>query len=176
MADEYAGKTWTRLLPDVATYEKFAGPDKVDGEWDRIDTVFPHIVRGKPPERLFYDDLRRTPFADEMTLGVALEAMKAHHLGEDTATDVFAIGFSATDVVGHTYGALQPGGDGSAFAPRSRTGKALQGCRFQNRLNNTLIVLTADHGSLPLVENLQAKGIDAQRALPDVVLNAVRTP
>src|SRR5262249_37928857 len=41
-------------------------------------------------------------------------------------------------------------------------------------LNNTLIILTADHGSMPLVETLQAKGIDAQRAHPDVLLNAVR--
>jgi hypothetical protein len=40
-----------------------------------------------------------------MVLQAALEAMKAHGLGEDTVTDILAIGFSATDVIGHTYGA-----------------------------------------------------------------------
>jgi len=174
VADEYAGKTWTRLLPDAATYEKYAGPDKVDGEWDRIDTVFPHNVRGKPPETSFYDDLRRTPFADEMTLGVALEAMKAHHLGEDSTTDLFAIGFSATDVIGHTYGAFSQEAMDQLLRLDLILEKLFNEVDSRVGLNNTLIILTADHGSMPLVENLQAQGIDAQRAHPDVLRNAVR--
>ena len=104
LADRYAGKTWTRLLPDAALYERYAGKDAIEGEWDRKDTVFPHAIRGNPPAVAFYDDLRRTPFADELTLDVALEAMKAHRIGEDAVTDILAIGFSATDVIGHTYG------------------------------------------------------------------------
>jgi predicted AlkP superfamily pyrophosphatase or phosphodiesterase len=60
-ADKYAAQTWTRLLPDVATYERYAGKDAIEGEWDRKDIVFPHIIRGKPPATGFYDDLRRTP-------------------------------------------------------------------------------------------------------------------
>src|SRR5262245_26252141 len=102
--NEYAGQKWTRLLADTGVYEKYAGPDQIDGEWDRKDTVFPHLIRGTPPAALFYDDLRRTPYADEMTLAFALEAMKAHQLGEDSNTDIFAVGFAGTDVIGHTYG------------------------------------------------------------------------
>ena len=56
------------------------------------------------PNVRYYDDFRRTPFADEVTLSAALEAMKAHQLGQDDHTDIFAVGFSATDVIGHTYG------------------------------------------------------------------------
>jgi arylsulfatase A-like enzyme len=41
-------------------------------------------------------------------------------------------------------------------------------------LANTLVVLSADHGSLPLVENLRGKGIEARRASPTVLENAVR--
>src|SRR5262245_51912219 len=37
--DQFFGKEWTRLLRDIRTYEKFAGPDAVDGEWDWKDTV-----------------------------------------------------------------------------------------------------------------------------------------
>ena len=40
-----------------------------------------------------------------MTLSVALEAMKAYDLGRDDATDLLAVSFSATEVIGHTYGA-----------------------------------------------------------------------
>src|SRR5437667_9496631 len=104
-AEDYAGKRWTRLNPDEKVYEKYAGQDAGEGDWDRKDIVFPHAIRGKPPRPEFYDDFRRTPFADEMTLGIALEAMKAHEIGSDHLTDILAIGFSATDNIGHTYGA-----------------------------------------------------------------------
>ena len=40
-------------------------------------------------------------------------------------------------------------------------------------LANTLVVLTSDHGVLPLVETLQAKGIEARRAHPRVLEAAV---
>ena len=174
VADEYAGRMWTRLLPDTALYERYAGPDSVDGEWDRKDTVFPHAIRGKPPQRLFYDDLRRTPFADEMTLSVALEAMKAHQLGEDSNTDIFAIGFSATDIVGHTYGADSQETMDQLLRLDLVLEKLFKEIDSKVGLDNTLVVLTADHGSLPLVENLKAKGIDAQRANPNVLSNAVK--
>jgi arylsulfatase A-like enzyme len=41
-------------------------------------------------------------------------------------------------------------------------------------LANTLVVLSADHGVLPLVENLRSKGVDARRAEPQALENAVR--
>jgi predicted AlkP superfamily pyrophosphatase or phosphodiesterase len=173
-ADEYAGQLWTRLLRDTSLYERYAGPDKIDGEWDRKDTVFPHAVRGKPPERLFYDDLRRTPFADELTLAFALETMKAHRVGEDSITDIFAIGFSATDVVGHTYGADSQETMDQLLRLDGVLERLFKEVDARTGLNNTNVVLTADHGSLPLVENLQAKGVDARRANPNVLLTAVR--
>jgi predicted AlkP superfamily pyrophosphatase or phosphodiesterase len=174
VANEYAGQTWTRLLPDAAVYERYAGPDQIEGEWDRKDTVFPHIIRGKPPERLFYDDLRRTPYADDMTLSFALEAMKAHQLGTDANTDIFAIGFSATDVVGHTYGADSQETMDQLLRLDLVLDKLFKEIDSRVGLANTLVILTADHGSLPLVENLKAKGLDAQRANPNVLQTAVK--
>jgi predicted AlkP superfamily pyrophosphatase or phosphodiesterase len=174
VADTYAGKSWTRLLPDTALYEKYAGPDHVDGEWDRKDTVFPHAIRGKPPERLFYDDLRRTPYSDEMTLEFAFEAMKAHRLGEDSTTDVFALGFSSTDVIGHTYGSDSQETMDQLLRLDLVLDKLFKQIDSRVGLDNTLVVMTADHGSLPLVEALKAKGVDAQRAAPAVLQTAVK--
>src|SRR5262249_3486605 len=142
-------------------------------EWDRKDTVFPHSIRGKPPERGYYDDLRRTPFADEMTLAFALEAMKAHQLGADADTDIFAIGFSGTDIIGHTYGADSQEIMDQLLRLDLVLEKLLKEIDARVGLNNTIIVLTADHGSLPLVENLRTKGVDAQRANPNILSTAV---
>ena len=104
LADAYAGRSWERLLPDTASYLRFAGEDAVDGEFDRKDIVFPHAIRGVPPAFEFYDNLRRTPFADELLLDFAVAAMKGHDLGSDDATDLLTVSFSATDVIGHSYG------------------------------------------------------------------------
>ncbi len=173
LPDQYAGKKWERLLEDKKLYEKYAGPDAIEGEWDRKDIVFPHSIRGAPPEMGFYDDLRRTPFVDEMTLSVSLEAMKAHQLGEDNSTDILAIGFSATDVVGHTYGAESQEVMDQLLRLDLILEDLFQEVEARVGLANTLVVLTSDHGVLPLVETLQAKGIEARRAHPQVLEAAV---
>jgi predicted AlkP superfamily pyrophosphatase or phosphodiesterase len=174
MADEYAGTLWTRLLPDAALYDRYAGKDAVEGEWDRKDTVFPHAIRGTPPAAAFYDYLRRTPLADDLTLDVALEAMKAHGIGEDSVTDILAIGFAATDVIGHTYGADSHEVMDQLLRLDLMLGKLFAEVDVRVGLANTLVVLTSDHGAAPLVENLQANGLDAQRAPPAMLLNAVK--
>ena len=172
--DQYAGQEWERLLEDEKLYEKYAGPDAIAGEWDRKDIVFPHSIRGTPPGRGFYDYLRRTPFVDEMTLSVSLEAMKAHQLGEDNSTDILAIGFSATDIVGHTYGAESQEVMDQLLRLDLVLGELFQEVESRVGLDNTLVVLTADHGVLPLVETLQAKGVEARRAHPQVLEAAVQ--
>ncbi len=161
--DQFSGKTWNRMLKDQSLYEKYAGPDDVEGEWDRKDVIFPHEIRGNPSSALFYNDFQRTPFADEVTLEVALLAKKAHQLGEDSATDILAVSFSATDFIGHTYG-----GDSQEIMDQllrldQLLKKLFDEVESSVGLDATYFVLTADHGALPLVENLRAKGIDGQR-------------
>jgi predicted AlkP superfamily pyrophosphatase or phosphodiesterase len=171
--DQYAGQEWERLLEDEELYKKYAGADAISGEWDRKDIVFPHSIRGTPPGRGFYDYLRRTPFVDEMTLSVSLEAMKAHQLGEDNSTDILAIGFSATDIVGHTYGAESQEVMDQLLRLDLILEDLFQDVEARVGLDHTLVILTADHGVLPLVETLQAKGIEARRAHPEVLESAV---
>ena len=165
-ADQFAGKLWTRLLADEKVYEKFAGPDVADGEWDRKETSFPHSIRAKPPQTRYYDDFRRTPFADDMTMAAALEALKAHKLGLDESTDILAVGFTASDVIGHTYGADSQEVMDEFLRLDLLLEKFFQEVEGTVGMARTLVILTSDHGSLPLVENLQAKGKEALRASP----------
>ena len=165
---------WTRLLPDEQMYRKHAGADAIEGEWDRKDTVFPHAIRSTPPNRAFYDDFRRTPFADEVTLSAALAAMKAHELGQDDDTDVLAIGFSATDVIGHTYGPDSHESMDQLLRLDALLEKLFKEIDARVGLAHTVFVLSADHGALPLVENLAGSGIAARRASPMILEDAVR--
>lgn len=164
VADGYAGRTWQRLLQDPASYLRYAGEDEVQGEFDSKDNVFPHSIRGTPPAFEFYDSLRRTPFADEMLLDFAVEAMKGHDLGTDDATDVLTLSFSATDVIGHTYGPdSQEQMDNLLHLDRT-LGKLMQEAEARAGRGKVLFALSADHGSMPLVEILKKRGIDAVRA------------
>jgi Type I phosphodiesterase / nucleotide pyrophosphatase len=162
-ADQFFGTTWSRLLPDAALYERYAGPDAVAGEWDRVDTVFPHKIRGGAGSQAFYDDLRRTPFADELTLDVALRAMEGHRLGQDESTDVLAVGFSATDIIGHTYGPDSQEMMDQLLRLDRLLGRFLDEVERRVGSGRTLFVLSADHSSMPLVEILQAQGKAAKR-------------
>jgi hypothetical protein len=162
--DDFEGRAWERLLPDPATYVRFAGPDEVKTEADGVNTVFPHRVAGAPPATEYYDALRRTPFADEILLEFATAAMTAHDMGTDEATDILAVSFSACDVIGHTYGPdSQEQLDN--FLRLDRTlGRLLDEAERRAGKGRVLVVLSADHGVMPLVETLKAKGIDARRA------------
>lgn len=163
-ADALAGKPWERLLPDTAAYLRYAGEDAVDGEFDRKDIVFPHATRGAPPSFEYYDNLRRTPFADEMLLDFAVEAMKGHDLGRDEATDLLAVGFSACDVIGHTYGPDSQEQMDNLLRLDRTLGRLLDEAERRAGRGRVLVVLTADHGVMPLVEVLKARGVDARRA------------
>jgi predicted AlkP superfamily pyrophosphatase or phosphodiesterase len=164
--DRFAGTSWTRLYSDTRLYDRYAGKDAIEGEWDRKDIVFPHLLRGAPPQKEFYDDFRRTPMADEMTLGVALQAMAMHELGTDDDPDLLAIGFSATDIIGHTYGADSHEMMDQILRLDLVLEKLFAEVDRRVGLQRTLVVLTADHGSQPLVEVLQARGLEARRVHP----------
>jgi predicted AlkP superfamily pyrophosphatase or phosphodiesterase len=156
----------------VAAYERLAGKDAQEGEWEPPDIVFPHAPRGKPPEEQFYSSLRRTPYADELTLDLALKALDAYALGRRGVTDMLFVGFSSLDGVGHTFGPQSQ----EAMDTVLRLDRVLQrlfdaaGAASGGR---ALIVLGADHGSMPLVELLKERGLDARRVRPAVLEEAV---
>jgi predicted AlkP superfamily pyrophosphatase or phosphodiesterase len=173
LADSPGWRVWTRLLPDESIYRQYAGADDVKGEWDTVDTVFPHRVRDAPPSPKFYEDLRRTPFADLLVLDAALEAMTAHQLGADDAPDVLAVGFSAPDYIGHTYGPDSQEAMDEFLRLDLTVGRLLEEVDRRVGLDRVIVGLSADHGVLPLVENLQARGVAARRVRTDEILGPV---
>jgi len=172
--DALFGKPWTRLLPDTALYEKYAGPDAIEGESDRIDTRFPHEILGAAKTKEFYGELRSTPWADELTLDVALRALAEHGLGQDEAIDILAVGFSATDYIGHTYGPDSQELMDQMLRLDRTLGQLLSEVDKRVGVGRTLFGLSADHGVMPLVEVLQQQGKPARRERPADLEASVR--
>lgn len=171
--DSYAGKAWTRLLPDKSTYERLAGPDSVAGERDGTAGVFPHAARFSPPNPLFYEELRRRPWGDEIVLDAALHAMEAHRLGRGPATDVLAVGFSATDSIGHSYGPDSQEIMDQVLRLDATLGKLFDAIDARVGRDAWLFGLSADHGAMPLPERLRQQGKQARRATPRELADAV---
>ncbi len=100
---------------------------------------------------------RASPEADAATLALAAALTQQFQLGRSPATDLLAIGLSATDYVGHRYG---PGG--VEMCLQLTTLDADLGSFFE-LLDQTgvdyAVVLTADHGGLDVPERLRLQGI-----------------
>jgi hypothetical protein len=175
LADRYYPAPWTRLLQDESLYVKYAREDNFPGEWDLKDTTFPHAHRGKPGEPAYYENLRRTPFSDEILLEAALDILRAHDLGTDAAPDLLAVGFSGSDVIGHTYGPYSQEAMDGYLRLDLLLDKLFQAAEARAGAGNVLVVMSADHGALPLVEYLQKQGVDAKRVRATVLDEAVRS-
>jgi predicted AlkP superfamily pyrophosphatase or phosphodiesterase len=171
--DTFASQSWTRLIDDVSLYEKYAGKDAIEGERDRKDITFPHAFTAQPPQQQYYTELRRTPFADELAAEFALEAMKRHALGEDADTDILAIGFAAADGIGHAWGPDSHEQMDAMLRLDAVLGRLFARVDSSVGLDHTVVVLSADHGSRPLVEIMQMRGQDARRVSPKQLQTAV---
>ena len=119
------------------------------------------FARPAGDKRLF----RASPESDAATLELAGNLISEMKLGAGTATDLIAIGVSATDVVGHAYGT-----EGSEMCLQLRELDQRIG-QFFDRLDKAKIdyavVLTADHGGHDTTERNDENGIpDAQRVEP----------
>jgi predicted AlkP superfamily pyrophosphatase or phosphodiesterase len=113
----------------------------------------------------------RSPEYDAAVLALSAALIQEMKLGRGPAPDLIAIGLSATDYVGHTYGTegqemclqlLELDRDlGDFFSLLDRSGIAYS------------VVLTADHGGFDIVERARARFPDAQnvdKALDTAVL------
>ena len=116
--------------------------------------------------------LRASPEFDGMVLSLAAGLIEEMGLGKGSTTDLIAIGASATDYVGHTYGT-----NGNEMCLNLAALDDSLGDFFDKL--DTLgidyeVVLTADHGGHDLPERLREQAVPgAQRIAPDLTTRAI---
>jgi predicted AlkP superfamily pyrophosphatase or phosphodiesterase len=161
-ADQYRDTSWDLLLkPESYTFIK------QDDRWfeksyGNLGRTFPHSLKNDDA-RAFYSTLRHTPMGDQLTLSFVKELVKMEKIGKSGHTDVLAVSFSVTDYIGHAFGPNSLEAEDNLL----RLDRTLQELfRFidqQIGLDNTLIVLTSDHGVCPAPELMAELGIAAER-------------
>ncbi len=112
-----------------------------------------------------YTGFRTTLAFDRAVTDVAIGLIRELHLGAGPARDLIAIGLSATDYVGHTFGTEGAEMCAQVLGVDESVGRILAA------LDAThvpyVVVLTADHGGHDLPERVRSHGIpDASRVDP----------
>jgi hypothetical protein len=157
------GKTWAPQLSDSAyLYDKTAtGAVAPNG----YNATCPQPLRGKPDstaaDAAFYFQWQTSPYADTYLTRLAESAVDKLELGKRAAIDFLGVSYSSVDYVGH------------AFGPRSweiqdvlaRLDRDLAElfAHLDQKVGkgNYVVAFSADHGVVPIPEDLQKSGMDA---------------
>lgn len=169
----YFGATWTMLWP--AEHYARPAPELSGAERAVIYSEFPHALVGDSgmPDRRFYTRFRLTPFADRMTLDLAEALIEAEDLGGDDDPDLLLVGLSASDYIGHRYGPWSAEIHDHYARLDRYLGEFLAYLDRRLGTRRSIVVLSADHGGMPVPERLAEQGIPAARLHWDALLTAI---
>lgn len=110
---------------------------------------FPHVIDGdgKQPRNV----IRDTPFGDQMTLELGLEAITAEHMGADEVPDLLLLSMSGGDYAGHRYGPNSVEIHDFYLRLDQALGEFV--AALDQRLGDDyVLILTSDHGVAPMPE------------------------
>ena len=163
---EYAGKSW-ELLNDKATYQNGNRDDlPYETELPGFGRTFPHPF-GQADDQLFTTLLTVSPAGDQLTVDFAKTLFDAEKLGDDDITDYLSVSLSSTDYVGHVFGPSSLEAEDNLLRLDQRIAELLKFVDERIGLDNTLIVLSADHGGAEPPGYLQELGIPAMYIDPE---------
>jgi Type I phosphodiesterase / nucleotide pyrophosphatase len=160
-ADKYKDTSW-ELLGDISTYV-FGQDDDRPFEVDMfgLGRTFPHPLKGD--SKYFYASLVATPFGDELTADFAKTLIKEEKLGKGRATDFMSISFSVTDYIGHVFGPSSLEAEDNILRVDRLLADLFKFIDAQVGLDQTLIIVSSDHGMCEAPEYLQSLGFEVGR-------------
>ncbi|MFT5728586.1 MAG: putative AlkP superfamily pyrophosphatase or phosphodiesterase [Desulforhopalus sp.] len=160
LALTYSGKSWN-LLNSQDSY-LFGDADDYPWETDLagFGRTFPHSF-GKADEKYFTTFLTLSPAGDQLTLDFAKALISNEQLGKDDVPDYLSVSFSTTDYVGHMFGPSSLESEDNILQFDQTLAQLFSFIDENVGLENTLIVLSADHGTPEVPGYLQELGIQA---------------
>lgn len=164
--ERYANTEW-RLLHD---HDSYLFGDTDDRPWETdvggFGRVFPHAY-GDGDSPYFTTWLTLSPAGDRLVLDFAKKALVAEGLGADETTDYLSVSFSSTDYVGHVFGPSSLEAEDNILQLDRTLAELLDFVDAEIGLENTLVVLSADHGGPDAPGYLNSLGIPAGYVDPD---------
>ena len=165
-AQQFAGTEW-QLLHDRESY-LFGDAD--DRPWETdvggFGRTFPHSF-GDGSSRYFTTWLTLSPPGDRLVLDFAKRALVEEQLGKGAVTDYLSVSFSSTDYVGHVFGPSSLEAEDNILRLDRTLAELFAFVDEQVGLDNTLIVLSADHGGPDTPGYMNGLNIPAGYVDPD---------
>ena len=118
--------------------------------------------------------LEASPYGNELVEMLAERALSAEQLGKRDSTDILAVSFSSNDKVGHNYGTYSPEEHDVTIETDKILERLFAAIDKQVGLDNTIIVLTGDHGVAPSAAEDAANRMPGGRMPGNTVRNAVQ--
>ncbi len=142
---------WVQAFNKRRLAETYAGM-----EW-RFDNTSPSGIFKMPVEPLskLAAAVYSSPFGNTMLEQFAEEAIAQEKLGQRDAVDLLTVSFSSNDAVGHSFGPDSPRVHDMCVRTDRELGKLFAYLDRAVGMQHVLVVLTADHGVMPVVEQLQ---------------------
>jgi predicted AlkP superfamily pyrophosphatase or phosphodiesterase len=142
---------WVRKLNAEEGYKRLIGAQWLP--WDaKNETGKPFCTMVAGGETRFCGSLEATPWGNEMIEEFAERAIAGESLGRHENTDILTVSFSSNDYVGHAVGPDDPAVRDISIRTDRLLGKFMDYVNKSVGAENTLFVLTADHGVSPVPE------------------------
>ena len=171
--EAYSGKSWELLKPQAKYLFGAADDQPWETDFPGFGRTFPHAW-GKAGDKYFTTVLTLSPAGDELTLDFAKAAIDKEQLGKDDIPDFLSVSFSSNDYVLHVFGPSSLEAEDNLLRLDQTLARLLRYVDEKVGLSNTLVVLSADHGSpdappyLNQLGNLNAHYFDLQQCLQRV--------
>lgn len=142
--NQYADTSWQLSLPSNKYTLTDTSPEhKID--LAGFNKTFPHPF-GKGDSKYFTTKLTLSPAGDELTADFAKTLLSKEALGKNKQTDFLAVSFSSNDYVVHMFGPNSLETEDNLLRLDKTLADFLEHVDKQVGLENTLIVLSSDHG------------------------------
>jgi hypothetical protein len=165
MADTFDGKTWNLLLAPKS-YRRLS-QDAMP--WEEppagMGSTFPHRFDRGALGAGYYSAVAASPFGDDLLLDFTRAMITAEELGRDDVIDYLSVSFSANDFIGHRYGPSSLETEDEIVRVDRLLAALLAAVDKSVGLDQTLVVVSSDHGVAEAPEELEAAGRSAGRVL-----------
>ena len=165
-AGKYRTETWDLLQDRDAYIFKDQDDRPSEKSYKHLGRTFPHRL-GNEDAKAYYAALRFTPMGDQITLAFGQELMTQEKLGQGDTTDLLAVSFSATDYLGHAFGPNSLEAEDNLLRLDRTLAQFFDSIDQHIGLDQTLLILSSDHGTDEIPEYKMSLGLAAGRHRPD---------
>jgi predicted AlkP superfamily pyrophosphatase or phosphodiesterase len=160
VADQYKGGTWDLLHEKSTYYAKDIDDRPYEANLQPLGRTFPHQYGDN---KYLYLILSLTPVGDELTLNFTKSLIENENIGQGENVDFLAVSFSSTDYIGHIFGPSSLESEDNILRLDRNLEELFKFVDKKVGLENTLIVLSADHGAPEAPEYMETFGLETGR-------------